>query len=228
MSQSNSQSWDLCRFLRTLRYYRAIPLLGDFGWFQALFGDRATTTQPSNASVGGDRLFDFTQPNADIQEIWGAVDDVVMGGVSESNFRLIDAGAIFSGNVSTANSGGFASVRTRNIEPPLNLSGCDGIRVRLKGDGNRYKFFIRTEARWDGIAHCYSFNTANDEWITIEMPFTEFVAVFRAKTVPDSPLNPIQVYAFQIMLSKFEYDGQLNPQFTPGFFQLCLESVQAY
>lgn len=30
---------------------------------------------------------------------------------------------VFAGNVTTANNGGFASVRCRNIEPPLDLSG---------------------------------------------------------------------------------------------------------
>jgi Complex I intermediate-associated protein 30 (CIA30) len=49
---------------------------------------------------------------------WGSLDDVVMGGVSESGLYLspgsgpdgCDA-AVFSGNVSTDNNGGFASVR---------------------------------------------------------------------------------------------------------------------
>ena len=36
-----------------------------------------------------------------------------MGGTSESSIRLTDNRAIFTGNVSTANSGGFASVRTQ-------------------------------------------------------------------------------------------------------------------
>ncbi|MGB3238192.1 MAG: CIA30 family protein, partial [Geitlerinemataceae cyanobacterium] len=83
-------------------------------------------------------LFDFTKPSQDVKEIWGAVDDVVMGGVSESSIRLIPDAALFSGNVSTANSGGFVSVRTRNFETPIDLSAYDGIELRVKGDGNRY------------------------------------------------------------------------------------------
>jgi len=53
----------------------------------------------------GKILFDFTNPNADIKETWGAVDDVVMGGVSQSNIRLADQRAFFSGIVSTDNNG---------------------------------------------------------------------------------------------------------------------------
>lgn len=33
---------------------------------------------------------------------------------------------VFAGSVTTANNGGFASVRTRNLEPPLDLSGGVG------------------------------------------------------------------------------------------------------
>jgi uncharacterized protein YbjT (DUF2867 family) len=173
-------------------------------------------------------IFDFAHPPAEIQEIWGALDDVVMGGVSESGVRLKDGVAEFSGIVSTANSGGFASIRTRNFEPPLNLSESDGIELRIKGDGKRYKFMLRTETRWDGIAYCYSFDTVADQWITVRIPFSELIPVFRAKTVSDRAFDPAQVTALQIMLSKFEYDGALNPHFAAGGFQLQIDSIRAY
>lgn len=173
-------------------------------------------------------LFDFTQYSSNLKEVWGALDDVVMGGVSESSIRFKEAIAEFSGNVSTANSGGFASVRTRNFEPAIDLSSCDGIALRVKGDGNRYKFMLRTETRWDGVAHCHSFDTVADTWLTVRVPFAEFIPVLRAKTVSNSPLDTRCVNAFQLMLSKFEYDGALNPHFQPGAFQLQIESISGY
>jgi Complex I intermediate-associated protein 30 (CIA30) len=173
-------------------------------------------------------LFDFTQPDTNLQATWGAVDDVVMGGVSESGIRLADGFALFSGNVSTDNSGGFASVRTRNFEPSFNLSNYRGIELRVKGDGQRYKLFIRTETRWDGVGYAYSFDTIADQWITIQVPFQDLVPIFRAKTVTDAPLDTTQIYSLQLMLSKFEYDKALNPRFTPGLFSLQVESISAY
>jgi Complex I intermediate-associated protein 30 (CIA30) len=172
-------------------------------------------------------LFDFTQYSSNLKEVWGALDDVVMGGVSESNIRFKEAIAEFSGNVSTANSGGFASVRTRNFDPAIDLSGDEGIRLRVKGDGNRYKFMLRTESRWDGVAHCHSFDTVADTWITVQIPFSEFIPVLRAKTVSAS-FDLDRVNAFQLMLSKFEYDGALNPHFQPGLFCLQIESIGGY
>lgn len=175
------------------------------------------------------QLFDFTQPDPDLKATWGAVDDVVMGGISQSGMRLAEGYAVFSGEVSVENSGGFASVRTRNFEPNLNLSNYTGIELRVKGDGQRYKLFIRTEAKWDGISYAYSFDTSSTEWTTVQIPFKDLVPVFRAKTVENAPpVDSDQISSFQLMLSKFEYDKGLNPRFTPGAFSLQIESISAY
>ncbi len=174
-------------------------------------------------------LFDFTQPNIDTAKLWGSVDDVVMGGVSESNLQLGSDCAIFSGRVSIDNSGGFASVRTRNFEPSLDLTGAEGIQLQVKGDGQRYKLFIRTETAWDGVGYAYSFDTSRNDWMAIQIPFKKLVPIFRAKTVDTArPIDISQIRSLQIMLSKFEYDRQLNPHFTPGSFALQISTISAY
>lgn len=180
---------------------------------------------PSNEKI----LFDFNNPSVDVKNLWGAVDDVVMGGVSQSNIRLSSGTALFSGNVSTENSGGFASVRTKNFDPSFNLSGYEGVEIRVKGDGKRYKFILRTETNWDGVGYCYSFDTIANTWINIKIPFAELIPVFRAKTVNDAPrIEANKICSFQLMLSKFEYDGGLNPNFSPGAFSLEVETIKAY
>lgn len=174
-------------------------------------------------------LFDFRQPTSEVQSIWGALDDVVMGGVSESGIQVIDGAARFAGEVSTANSGGFASVRTRNFEPPFNLSASQGLELRVKGDGKRYKFILRNSSGWDSPSYCYSFDTVPQAWTTVQVPFSELIPTFRAKTMEDAPaFNPSQIVSFQLMLSKFEYDRALNPKFEAGPFQLDIATIQAY
>lgn len=199
--------------------------------------DTDTATDPDNwqrwidaaQASRSQMIFDFRQPNAEIGEVWGALDDVVMGGVSQSGFTLASASALFSGTVSTENSGGFASVRTRNFEPAIDLSDCTGIELRLKGDGSRYKFLLRSETRWDGVAYCASLDTIANEWTTIKIEFADLIPVFRAKTVREAgAIDSGKIRSMQLMLSKFEYDGALNPHFTPGFFQLQVESIAAY
>lgn len=179
--------------------------------------------------VGQKLLFDFTKPSTELKNTWGAVDDVVMGGVSQSQIQFVEETALFAGHVSTANSGGFASVRTKNFAPPFNLSGYEGVELRLRGDGKRYKFLLRTETQWDGVAYSYSFNTEANTWIDVRIPFADLIPVFRAKTLKDSPpIDASKICSFQLMLSKFEYDGELNPKFSPGGFALQVESMKAY
>jgi uncharacterized protein YbjT (DUF2867 family) len=174
-------------------------------------------------------IFDFSAANAALKEVWGAVDDVVMGGVSASSIQFLRGRGIFSGNVSTSNNGGFASVRTRNFDPTLDLSDYQGILLRLEGDGKRYKFITRCEGKWDGVGYCYSFDTIYKFTQSVEIPFKQLIPVFRAKTVPEmGAFDASQIHSIQLMLSKFEYDGALNPNFSPGLFGLEIESVKAY
>ncbi|MGM3304511.1 CIA30 family protein [Anabaena sp. WFMT] len=180
-------------------------------------------------NTGEKAIFDFTQPSEELKNIWGALDDVVMGGVSASNFQILEKTALFAGNVSTANSGGFASVRTKNFSPPIDLSGYTGVKLRVKGDGQRYKIFLRTESTWDGVGYSYAFDTVANTWIDITIPFADLTPVFRAKSVKDCPpIDSSKVCSLQLMLSKFEYDGALNPKFNPGNFALEIESIKAF
>lgn len=67
------------------------------------------------------------------------------------------------------------------------------------------------------------------EWATLDVPFEDFKPVFRARSAPNAPrLDASQVSSLQLMLSKFEYDGDLNPSFTPGRFALPIREVSAY
>ncbi|OLP16369.1 complex I intermediate-associated protein 30 (CIA30) [Leptolyngbya sp. 'hensonii'] len=215
--------WDASRFLQTLVYFEAVPVVS---WVQRMLSG-GTPIPPFQPEVNV--LFDFGQSTTPLGERWGSLDDGVMGGVSTSSFSSSAGAALFSGVVSTANSGGFASVRTRNFEPPLDLSSCAGLELRIKGDGQRYKFLIRDEETWDSVAYASSFDTVADQWLTIQLPFTQMVPVFRAKTVNTARrLNTAQIRSLQLMLSKFEYDGVLNPHFVSGEFRLLIQSIRLY
>ncbi|MDJ0707561.1 MAG: CIA30 family protein [Leptolyngbyaceae cyanobacterium MO_188.B28] len=223
MSNPIRRSWDAGRFVQTLNYFEVIPVVN---WLQKMFFG-ATPPPPPQFQAG--LIFDFRRQSETLGQTWGALDDVVMGGVSASSFQPSPEGALFTGYVSTDNSGGFASVRTRNFEPPLNLGGYTGIVLSVKGDGQRYKFFVRDSASWDSMAYAYSFDTVPGQWITVHIPFAEMIPVSRARTVRGAqPLNTTQIASMQLMLSKFEYDGVLNPQFTAGEFRLWVQTIGSY
>jgi hypothetical protein len=225
----NPYSWHPGRFLKTLVYFDVLPFSRCIRhWIQPNSMDLSTSSASHNRS-DGPILFDFTiMTPADLKAIWGSLDDVVMGGVSSSQIQLGDRAALFTGNVSTANSGGFASVRTRNFDPPWDLAEYQGLNLRVKGDGQRYKFLMRCDAGWDSLAYSYSFDTVVDQWIEVYVPFSELIPVFRARTVPGSqPFNAGRITSLQLMLSKFEYDGELNPYFRSGPFLLQIEAIAA-
>ncbi|CAI5467512.1 unnamed protein product [Closterium sp. Yama58-4] len=188
------------------------------------------------AAAGCHTIFSLNDSGEPVGALWGALDDVVMGGVSESALQYDKTAgegglpaALFTGTVSTANSGGFVSVRTKNLSPPLDLSAYEGLEVRVRGDGQRYKLILRTTAAWDALGYTASFDTLAGTWHTVRLPFSSFAPVFRARTVPGAPpLDTSNIASLQLMLSKFEYDGRLNPSFTPGPFTLPLTSIAAY
>ncbi|NJM47302.1 MAG: CIA30 family protein [Alkalinema sp. RU_4_3] len=221
----NSARWDLGRFAQTLSFFEAVPVLS---WLQRMF--QSTPPPPVQQFSPGQSALIFDFPTiSSINATWGAVDDNVMGGVSDSRITLVPEGADFLGNVSVQNSGGFASVRTRNFDPAIDLSGYQGIELHLRGDGQRYKFLMRSDVGWDSVAFAHSFDTTAGEWITVKIPFTQMVPVFRAKTLKDgTQINLKSVRSLQLMLSKFEYDGLLNPTFRPGAFRMTVRSIGVY
>ena len=109
---------------------------------------------------------------------WYVVDDGVMGGRSQGNFFLNDEGhGIFQGNVSLENNGGFSSVRYRFA--PKAVEGYTTCVIRLKGDGKRYQFRLKSEV-YDRHSYISYFETTG-EWQSIEIPLAEMYPTFRGR-----------------------------------------------
>ena len=161
-------------------------------------------------------IYDFD--NRDQVQNWLIVNDGVMGGVSQSEMIVTPAGtAIFRGNVSLDNNGGFASVRTYPIA--YQLGGYDGLSLRIKGDGQQYKLRLRMNNQLDGIAYQINFETQPDTWLNIRVPFAEFVPVYRGYSVPDvSKLDSAKIAQIGFMIS--------NKQAGP--FELEIDWIKAY
>lgn len=48
-----------------------------------------------------------------------------------------------------------------------NLCGYDGLELRVKGDGRRYKLIIRTSRDWDTVGYTIGFDTVKDQWQSV-------------------------------------------------------------
>jgi NADH dehydrogenase [ubiquinone] 1 alpha subcomplex assembly factor 1 len=136
-------------------------------------------------------LFDFSAP--DSVGAWHAIDDRVMGGVSQSRLRHAQDGyAIFEGVVSLARGGGFASVRST----PGNrgLGGATTCLIEVRGENKQYKLSLITDDAFDSVNYQASFAPAATEWQTLHLPLAAFRASFRGRDVPGAPpLDPARI-----------------------------------
>ena len=156
-------------------------------------------TTATNAAENEDTLFDFS--TADQMDAWRVVNDGVMGGLSQSQMMLSGENtAVFQGNVSLDNNGGFASVRA--IPTTNKTAGHTGIRLRVKGDGKNYQLRLRTDNRFDGASYRSEFSTQKGEWIVIDMPFEEMAPTFRGRVLADYPaVDPSQIQQLGFLIS---------------------------
>lgn len=135
---------------------------------------------------------------------WRVVDDVVMGGRSDGNIALNSAGnAVFSGEVSLENNGGFSSVR-RGFEP-LDVSNYSKFILRLKGDGKRYQFRVKSSE--DEYYSYIGYIQTTDEWAEYEIEFNEMYPAFRGRKLdqPNYPGDSITEIAFLIGNKKAQH-----------------------
>ncbi|MFW9842872.1 MAG: CIA30 family protein [Candidatus Thorarchaeota archaeon] len=159
-------------------------------------------------------VVDFSHTQA---SSWQAVNDGVMGGLSQSQLSGTSAGtAVFMGVVSLENNGGFASVRTSLDE--ADLSEYDGLALRVLGDGKRYRLRLRSEDRSDAVAYQATFDTAGDVWQVVEIPFASFLPTYRGRTPRDAP--PLDI-------SKIRQIGFMIAGKQEGRFRLEIAWVQA-
>ena len=121
-------------------------------------------------------IVDFTKNSKLLS--WTIVNDVVMGGKSTSSISINTKGnAVFKGEVSLENNGGFSSLRHRFDK--LDVSKFKKIKIRLKGDGKKYQFRIKP-SMFNQYSYVYHFQT-NGDWQTIEINLTDFTPVFRGR-----------------------------------------------
>jgi len=161
-------------------------------------------------------LLDFKNPGDLID--WRIVNDGVMGGLSQGEIHMTeDHTAVFQGNLSLSNNGGFSSART--FPRLYNLANHKGIVVHLKGDGKQYQLRLRTDDGFDGISYRHNISTKRDEWITIFATFGNFVPVFRGRVMKDvEPLAPDKIQQVGFLIS----DKQAGP------FRLEVDWIKAY
>jgi len=217
-SPQKREPWDFIRFVKQSSKFVSLP---------------KPPTKPSTIKPG-DTLFSPLTSSFS----WGPLDDVVMGGVSSSTFN--NKSGQWNGYVTDKNSGGFIGIRTTPFNKALDMSLCKGVEFTLKNVGDKkLKAVVRDSTDFNGI--CWTdiigsngnalsgiLKKSKDNEVKLRVPFEGLVPTIFARTVPDQELKKDNIVAFQLVYSKFFYDGDLNPDFTVGAFSLDLVEVKAY
>ncbi len=170
----------------------------------------APVSLPDPVNLPGNVLFSFSAQ----EPPWATVDDNVMGGVSSSDVAVVEETLVFAGTMSLDNNGGFSSVRSPWT--PTDLSGYDGVLMRVLGDGNAYRFRIRAVETGANISYNALFDTTPETWKLVYVPFDEMVPTFFGRQVNAGALDISAVGSFGFMLS----DKQ------PGEFGLAVDWIR--
>lgn len=142
-----------------------------------------------------EKIYTFsTQTN--VRE-WRIVNDGVMGGISKSSLVRTEAGhGQFSGNVSLANNGGFASIQ---LNTRIKLAKEKKfIVLRVKGDGKRYEFRLKGKiSQYESYVRQFA---TSGEWENIKLEISEFYPQLRGRKldIPNFNFESIEQLSFLI------------------------------
>ena len=166
---------------------------------------------------------------------WSTLNDSIMGGRSSGDCVAGTQGLLMESQVIEAG-GGFVSCRSADYVPHLDLSGYRGLFLDLDGDGRRYKLAIACADRVTGAAELIpgglrwvaEFDTEPQGTTEVFVPFQRLTPSVRARPL-GLPLrfDPARIQRIQILHSKFNDSGGLNPGFREGPLRLLLRRLEA-
>ena len=140
-------------------------------------------------------LFDFSSLSD--WSGWEIQNDVVMGGESSSDLSRSAAGnAVFTGDVSLRNNGGFASLQSHFT--PKDIRGYAKAVIRLKGDGKQYQFRIKASLN-ERASYLFPFKTSG-EWQTIEIPLNKMEPSYRGNKLDQPNFNAHQIQEVRFLI----------------------------
>ena len=121
-------------------------------------------------------IFKFSK-TSDVSD-WKVINDAVMGGKSNGQFNVDESGnGVFTGSVSLENNGGFSYLRYQLNKK--NIFDYKKIKIRLKGDGKKYQFRVKS-SKYTQESYISHFETTG-EWQTVEIDLSSLYPTFRGK-----------------------------------------------
>ena len=124
---------------------------------------------------------------------WYAVNDGVMGGLSDGSLKLTENSLKFEGTISLENNGGFSSIRSEYGQ--YDLSKYTKVTMRIKTDNSSFALLLERHKRWFRPYFKQEFKVTAGEWQTVTFDFSEFdeytVGRKKATTMTKSDLSSV-------------------------------------
>jgi len=173
------------------------------------------TNSPAGPISSPDSLTLFTFDGADAAAPWSVENDGVMGGRSQGYVEVTEGTLVFTGEVVTQG-GGFTSI---HAVPQADLSGYDGIELRVRGGGRTFELNVDdgTRSRGREVTRRGPVPTS-DAWTTVRVPFASLEESAHGEPVSAEPLDPSAVQSIGIYI----IDGNDGP------FRLEVDWIRAY
>ena len=133
---------------------------------------------------------------------WQYISDRTMGGISDGQAVIEQDEDIFfvrlTGNVSTKNNGGFIQLRSTFSFTNLNIENkkIKGVRLNVRGNGETYHIFIRTNETKSYRDYYSATFIANNKWKIVELPFTKFKHRFSNKALEGNNIRTFGIVAY--------------------------------
>lgn len=95
----------------------------------------------------------------------------------------------------------------------------EGIAVRIRGDGKKYKIGLRTDEMFDGVFHQADFSSQSGQWQVVSIAFADFVPTYHGRRLSDDKrMKPEDINSVSFLIA----DKQNGP------FRLEIDWVKAY
>jgi NADH dehydrogenase [ubiquinone] 1 alpha subcomplex assembly factor 1 len=167
---------------------RVVPTSADDLCFESADGAPWSWTVRCDSDIGG-------KSHASVAERLHRLEDPVVAGLDPNPVAAgrspddVEGALVFSGVLSMETSGkmvrsGYAAIECTHFTPFLDLSECDRFQMRVRTSGGLFVANVRTPSPIAHNLYQQVFSTPADEWVTLELPFSGFLATVRGKIDP--------------------------------------------
>ncbi len=140
--------------------------------------------------------FNLSQSIHQQEKKWQIVNDVVMGGVSSSQYEFTSEGIRFSGEVRLENNGGFCMIQFTPGE--IQVSDYTEIIIKVKAEPSTFQLRLKS-SRKDDFNYYQPFKTTG-EWQELRFELSNFEPQFRGRQLNKSNFKASTIEEISILI----------------------------